>query len=358
MRYTKWYTHRHFAGMRCAVARLLKRSFLLLGFLSLPASVPAQVNRNAVSVTGTVLSEGQNQRIQHTRVRLCDSGGNLLEETITSDDGEFFFRNLQRNPYILKFEANGYQNYEMHLDLSFMSERGMSIYLKPLPKDPSFSPPGATVSAHELSMPQSARNLVQSGKQKVYAHKNPESGLLDFQKAVARAPGYYEAYGEMAMAYVTLGKADEAIKSFRKSIEVSGDTYGDAEIGLGTLLIEKGELDPGEKALDRGVQLNPNSWRGFYELGKLDLGRGQLDSAQRSAEQAKSLAPNAPIVYRLLANIHMQRKDYVDLLEDLNNYIKLDPDSPAGVRAAQMRKQVAQQVAKQGDPSAPEAKSH
>ena len=327
--------------------RLLKQSFLLIYFLSLPATVLAQLS-NLVSVSGSVLSEGKNRRIEHARVRLCDSGGNLLQETITSDDGEFFFRNLQRNPYILKFEANGFQSYEMRLDLSFMSDRGMTIYLKPLAKETSPSPPGATVSAHELSMPQAARDLVQSGRQKLYVDKNAKGGLVDFQQATAKAPGYYEAHYEMAMAYTTLGKADEAMKSFRDSIQASGDTYSDAEIGLGTLLLEKGDIEAGEKAVRRGVELNSNSWRGFYELGKLDFGRDHLDQALASAERAKSLAPNIPIIYRLLANIHMRQKNYTDLLGDLDAYIKLDPDSPAGLRAVQMREQVAQEAAKNG----------
>jgi cytochrome c-type biogenesis protein CcmH/NrfG len=106
------------------------------------------------------------------------------------------------------------------------------------------------------------------------------------------------------------------------------------------LLVEQGDAETGERAIRHGVQSNPVSWRGFYELGKLELGREDLDSALRSAEQAKTLAPNVPIIYRLLANIHMRQKDYAELLNDLKTYIKLDPNSPAGQRAVQLRQQV------------------
>jgi hypothetical protein len=44
----------------------------------------------------------------------------------------------------------------------------------------------------------------------------------------------------------------------------------------------------------------------------------------------------------------MRQKNYTDLLGDLDAYIKLDPDSPAGLRAVQMREQVAQEAAKNG----------
>src|SRR5260370_28925098 len=205
-------------------------------------------------------------------------------------------------------------------------------------------------------MPQAARELVASGKKKVYVDKKPDAGLQDFRHAVAEAPSYYEAYREMALAYLTMGKADEARKSFREAIELSHDTYGDADVGLGTLLVEKGETGEGEKAIRHGVELNPNSWMGFYELGKLDLGRERFDVALKSAERARALAPNAPVVYRLLANIHMRQNSYAELLGDLDAYIKLDPDSAAGLRAAQMRQQLVQEIAKQSPASPRETK--
>jgi tetratricopeptide (TPR) repeat protein len=320
------------------------RIFLLV--LMLPSAVMAQIGRNGVTVGGMVLAEGHNERIEHVRVRLCDGGGNLQGETMTSQNGEFAFRGVQRGRYILTFEANGYQSQDMPLDLSYASDKGMTVYLKPLVKETAASPGGAAISAHELSMPEAARKYMASGQKKLYVDKDIQAGLTDLQQAVAVAPGYYEAYREIGMAYLTMGKKQEAEASFRKSIEVSGDTYGEAEVYLGTLLVEKGDADAGEKAIRRGVELNGNSWRGFYELGKLELGRERLDLALKSAERAKSLAPEAPIIYRLLANIHIRQNDYNALLADLDAYIKLDPDSPAGQRAVQMREQVAQKVAK------------
>lgn len=331
---------------------------LSLLVLFVPSVVLAQGMRNTVSVSGVILSEGQNQRIQHVEVRLCDSGGNLLEEATTTDSGEFSFRNLQRTPYILTFEAIGFQKQEMHLDLSFMSDRGMTIYMKPLEKEKVSASAGATVSAHELSMPESVRDLVASGRKKLYSDKNPQAGLKDFQQAISRAPGYYEAYSDIAMAYLTMGKRDEAMDSFRKSIQLSKDTFGDAQVGLGTLLVEKGDLDGGEKAIRRGVQLNPNSWMGFYELGKLDLNQNHFELALKSAERAKTLAPNAPDTYRLLANIHMHQQNYSAVLDDIDAYLKLDPKSPAGLRAAQMREEVAKKAAKQAQSTASDPIPH
>lgn len=286
-----------------------------------------------MSVSGVVLSEGRHERIQHVVVRLCHSGGNLIEQATTSDTAEFSFRGVRRAPYILTFEAAGYEKVEEHVDLSFMSDRGITVYLKPVPQGATSPGAGTSISAHELSMPEVARKLVASGRKKLYADKNAEAGREDFEQAVGKAPDYYEAYSEIAIADVTLGKTEEGITSFRKSIEVSHETYGDAYVGLGTLLLEKGEVGVGEKAIRRGVQLNPNSWRGFYELGKLDAANDQLDVALASA-----------VIYRLLTIIHLRKGDYTAALADIDAYLKLDSASPAGLRAAERRREIAKKI--------------
>lgn len=336
------------------------RNGICLGVLTLipAAEVPAhalpQFGSNTATVSGIVLTEGLNQRIEHVTVRLCDTGGNLIEETTTSDSAEFRFRGLQRGRYILTFEANAFQKAEVHLDLSFASDKGMTVYMKPVVTESGPVPSGTMISAHELSMPEAARELVDTGRRKLYAEKDAKGGLKDFEQAVSVAPSYYEAYREIAVAQLGMGKADEAIESFRKSIEVSNDSYGDADVGLGTLLVEKGDLGAGEKAIRRGVELNPKSWMGFFELGKLDLNRNRLASSLESAEHARMLSPNSPVVYRLLANIHLRQRNYEDLLADLDAYLKLDPNSPAGVRAKEMRGQIQRELAKSDTGAVPE----
>jgi predicted Zn-dependent protease len=81
-------------------------------------------------------------------------------------------------------------------------------------------------------------------------------------------------------------------------------------------------------------------------LGRILLNENKVGDAEKSAQQARSLAPNAAIIYRLLSNIHLSQKNYPALVQDLDAYIKLDPDSPAGVRAKEIRKQVQENISK------------
>jgi len=317
--------------------------FALTSIFALPQNLFAQ---QSVSLAGTIYSEATKRPVQQASLRLCDPAGNMLDQMVTTDSGEFAFRQLRHTDYILTVTAPGYQPYDLHIDLSFASDRGVSIYLNPNPGDPAAPSPAGSVSAHELSMPQNARDLLSSGEKKLYFDKNPQAGLADFQQAVSIAPGFYEVYYQIGMAYLTLGTRDEAEKSFRKSIEVSNDKYGEPVIGLASFLIDTGDLAQSEKMTRHGLELSPNSWFGHYQLGRILFNENKIADAQKSAEQARSLDPNAGIVYRLLSNIHISQKNYPALIQDLDAYIKLDPDSPAGVRAKEIRKQVEEKISK------------
>jgi tetratricopeptide (TPR) repeat protein len=304
---------------------------------------------DAVAVTGTVYETG-NKPVMHATVRLCDGGGNRIDEEVTSDNGQFSFHELQRGNYILQISAYGFEDTSIDVDLNFNSSRGIPIYLKAFSADASEAVGSAKVSAHEMSMPKAARDAFAAGKKKMYVDKNAQSALADFQAAVATAPGYYEAFHQMALAEVNLGKSTDAEAHLRKAIELSGDKYGEANVSLGTILLDRGQSAEGEKTLRRGIELSPDFWLGHYELGRTLLNQEKLSEALKSGEQARSLSPGTAIIYRLLSNIHLREKDYAALLQDIDAYIKLDPDSPAGIRAKALREQVAQKVSAQGAP--------
>jgi tetratricopeptide (TPR) repeat protein len=296
-----------------------------------------------MALTGTIFSDGTNQRIARASIALCDEGWIVLQES-PADDGEFSFKGLQPARYILKVQATGFDPVGLHIDLTSTSQRGLSVMLKPARISQPPASQGQTISAHELAMAETSRDLLASGKKKLYTEKNAEAALKDFQSSLQKSPQFYEAHYQAGMAYLFLQSPAEAEKEFRKSVHLSQEQYPDADIALGTILLERGETKEGETLLREGLVLNPRSWQGQYALGKMELSRDHEDVALALARQAAALAPNQPVVYRLLAVIHLRQKNYAALLADLDAYLQLDPDSPAGLRAKDLRAQVEKQV--------------
>jgi tetratricopeptide (TPR) repeat protein len=291
----------------------------------------------AAGLAGVVYSEASNQRISHASVWLCDDGGNRLLEAVTTDEGQFAFQGLHSGPYILKVNAGGYDPVEMDVNVSFGTEHGISIFLKSARSSSKTQANGASISAHELSMPEAARKLADAGKKKLNTEHNPSGALQDLQSAVKKAPDYYEAYYQIGMVYLALQSADEAEKNLEKAVELSRENLGESDLALAMLLIAKHDTARGEELLRKGLELNPNSWMGFFELGKLELYRNHLEAALEAAQRAKELAPAQPMVYRLMSLIHLRQKNDAAALVDLDAYIKLDPDSAAGETAKKIR---------------------
>jgi len=288
--------------------------------------------------------DGQTQQIlSRVEVTLRGSTGVMQAQVVTNESGRFDFSGLARGNYQLEARMNGYEPYSSAISVGGGETRGMTIYLKRFTANQDTSN-GAIVSAHELSMPKKARDLMYSGKQKIYYGKNLDGGLKDFEDAIAIAPDYYEAYYQIGMTYLELAKRADAENNFRKSMELSKNTYGEPVIGMGTILLDNADNAGGEKMIRRGLELSPNFWLGYYELGRACLAENQLPEAKKAGEQARSLMPSAPITYRLLANVHMREKDYPALLEDIDAYLKIDPNSPAGAHAKEMRAEVIQKI--------------
>lgn len=331
-------------GWGVTIRRMAVCAFLLI----FPVSVGARENRESANISGAVYSRAGSAGLSGVLVRLCNPAADPVRQTFTDQSGKFGFQGLEPAVYVLTFDASGYEKTETQVDLSVAFSQDVSIVLKPAATDTSqVSTLGIVVSAHELSMPARAREFMAAGMQKLYTDKDARTALSDFRQSVGEAPGFYEAEYQMGMAFVALGQLSEAAQQFRTALKASSGKFGDADVALGTLLVGQGQVKQGEASLQQGVSLNPSSWLGFFELGKLNLDRGRLDQALIMAERARSLSPKRPVVYRLLANIHLRQGNRQAFLEDIDSYLKLDPDSPAGIRAKQLRDQIQQKLAKE-----------
>ncbi len=310
----------------------------------------------SASVHGVVASETTNQRIPHATVWLCDDAGDRVQGAITNDAGEFGFMGLNAGTYLLKVEAPGYEPAEISIQVSFANERGFSVFLRPIStslKNLSNSP---VISAHELSMPESARKFAEAGKKKLYVHQDPKGAMKDFQRAIAKASDYYEAYFHAAMACLSLQDSAEAEKNLEKAVELSQEKFAEADLALATMQLSHHDTMRGEPLLRRALELNPNSWKAYFELGRLELYRDRLEPAAQAAEKAKELAPEQAVTYRLLSLIHLKENNYSAALVDLDGYIRLDPDSPEGLTAKKIRLDTQQRMEKSQPASLPASK--
>lgn len=206
----------------------------------------------------------------------------------------------------------------------------------PLLSRPQSPKSSYVVSVRELSIPRKALHDFQKGAE-ILAKEEAAGSLPYFQRAVAEFPGFYEAYYKMGVADLKLWRVADAEQAYRKSIELSGGQYAQPLLGLGVLLDYQERFDEAEGVTRKGLDLDPTFWAGHYSLGWALLGLNRLEEAEKCAREALRWKTDSAEPHLLLADIHNREKDFLALLKDLDEYLKLDRDSPTSVKARALR---------------------
>ena len=141
--------------------------------------------------------------------------------------------------------------------------------------------------------------------------------IVQFQRAIKDFPTFYEAYAQMGNAYLQLKEMAPAEEAMRKSVDLSSGRYSEAIFMLTGLLNDTNRFEDAATFARKGMDVDAGSWRGPFELARALSGLKQLDEAEKSAIEARNLKPDNPSIYLMLANIHIQRRDYAALQTDL-----------------------------------------
>jgi tetratricopeptide (TPR) repeat protein len=306
-----------------------------------PATNPAP---RTFSIRGSLRNSDDGRTIEMVKVDLKRPTGETVSTTFTRSNGEFEFGGLPNGVYLLVVEEKGFEPINENVEIYNSSRPGVYLFLK-RPLELSASEPGVTVSARELSLPRKAREAMQKGRQRLYEKQDAKGSLAQFQRAVAEVPSFYEAYRQMGIAYMRLGQTADAEHALLKSVELSEGRYADAHFTLAQLLSNNERFAEAEPSARRGLDLDPNAWQGHYELARALLGLNRLETAEKSALQARTRKPDFPPLHLILANIHIRKRDYPALLQDLDSFLKLDPNGPMSEQARQTREQVQRALA-------------
>jgi tetratricopeptide (TPR) repeat protein len=191
-----------------------------------------------------------------------------------------------------------------------------------------------TVSVHELQIPEKARDAYNKGIQR-FAREDWAGSIGEFQRAIAAYPDFYEAYYKIGLANLELRLSEAAEAAFRKSMELSEGRFAPALFGLGLTLGDDKQFDDALAFIRTGLSLDPTSARGNFTLAWVLYTADRVAEAEKSARQAVLYNPDFAMAHLLLAQIHRRQNNTAAMIEDLNAYLRLEPDSPrsAGVRA-------------------------
>ncbi|MGC2327693.1 MAG: tetratricopeptide repeat protein [Candidatus Sulfotelmatobacter sp.] len=212
----------------------------------------------------------------------------------------------------------------------------------------SSTPPGSSSSTqtiHERTGPNSSRTIrhtrvVEQGSQppeltqaedaiqkRDYASAEP---LL--RKVVDQDPSNYVAWFDLGFLENAVGKVDESIAAYRKSVEAKPDVF-ESNLNLGLQLAKTAQ--PGaEKFLRDATELKPTSHvaegqaRAWVSLARV-LEKTQPEEAIAAYRQASSLRPNDPEPHLAAGLLLENENKFSDAETEYKQALALDPKSDA-----------------------------
>jgi Tfp pilus assembly protein PilF len=292
-------------------------------------------NRRSIFSIGGSVRDGSNQREMESILVVLKGGtGTPIATTFTRDNGDFQFDGLRDGDYTIEIRVKDYEQFQEQVSISGGSRLGISIFLV---KPGKIANPGMqlSISAHQLSVPHKAHDEYEKGMALIYLKSDFRGAITQFQFAIRDFPTYYEAYAEEGSAYYQLQDLAHAEEALQKSIDLSSGQYADAMFTLSAILTDTKRFTEAETLSRRGISVDSSSWRGPFELARALTALKKTEEAEKAAQKSRDLMPDNPPIYLLLANIHIQRKDYPALMRDLDDYLRL---APIGREADQARK--------------------
>jgi len=313
---------------------------VLLGLLVCAPIVRAQIagfDRQPVEIFGTVFLEGANRPIGDIIVNIRSLTGGPFASFPTDWTGRFQVRGLDPGVYEIVVEEPGYEPVRETLRF-YGPSPPLELHLRESHSSPVWRTDYA-VSVRELRIPGKARNAFEKGLERL-AKNDAVGSRTQFVRATVVFPDYYEAYYHMGVADLRLGREEDAAQAFQKAIDLSGGRYAWAQFALGLLLCRQGEYAEAETIIRKGLDADGSAATGHLFLSVALFRLNRLDGAERSAQEALLRKPGFALAYLVLADVHGRRGEYARQLQDLDAYLKFEPDGPASKQVREVREVV------------------
>ena len=224
---------------------------------------------------------------------------------------------------------------------------------------------GKTVRHHRVAEEQGNPDLTQA--EAAIQRKDFEAALALLQKVVSADAANYEAWFDLGFVNNALGKTEESIAAYRKSIAAKPDVF-ESNLNLGLMLAKSGapdaaqylraatrltptahpdegrarawlslaqvvgSSDPDEaiSAFHRAAELSPKDPEPHLGAGPLLEKQNRFSDAEQEYKQALALDPSSADALTGLSNVYMRGHRYADAEASLRKLVAVQPRNPAG----------------------------
>lgn len=284
-------------------------------------------------------------------VTLQTLNGQIVYQTFTGTRGDFRLEGVgvsTANPMYLVIEEEGYRPYRQLIVESDIRGSGMFIiYLEPDNSEGGTAARGRapTVDLRQLrvEIPAAALEDYDAALEES-ADGDYERAAADLERAVDRAPDFYDAWIDLGGAYTRLSRPEDAKAAYLSASEVNpAGTL--ARLNLGAIYYQQGEREIAsgtaeasrtfsiaEEWLRKAVGLDPASAEARFFLGACLYQLEQYAEAEDMLQRAIAFDDDHADARLMLINVYVKQGRYPAALEAADSFLENFPER--GERAA------------------------
>ena len=262
---------------------------------------------------------------------------------VTDRDGNFRFTTLRPDEYTVIVE--GGDQYEKASETITIGNSGpvpaqgapgqyavplvyqVQVYLKPKRLSTSTGQP-AMPNTVFASVPVAARDLFHQALENARAG-NHQKAIEQLTSAISQAPRFALAYNELAVQYLKIGRAAQAVDTLKEALGINPEDFT-LRLNYGIALLNQKKFDAAETELRLAIQNhNADSPAAHYYLGLALVSQQKFVGAQSEFESAiKNGGDKLVLAHKYLGGIYWRDKKYREAAGELEKYLKLEPQAP------------------------------
>ncbi len=284
-----------------------------------------QTTTPTASLSVRVIELGREQTIEQVKIELTRFPEGVLQVAFTDGSGRLEFSRLAPQSYNVRASKEGYRTAEVSVDIRRCeSSKSVVVQMQRIPSEWLLA--GTLVSARVVTIPKQAMAEVMKGIECLNEKKDAPQAIKHFQDAVRLFPNFYEACFMLGVAHMQMKSYREAQQAFEKAIALNAK-FVRPYYPLAVLFTSVKRHEEAERLLLRAIELDPQNWEGPFELARNYANRQLWEKALHYGEIAHARPSPAPKVHLLMADLFSNTGRTDKAIEELEKFIRLDPDS-------------------------------
>jgi tetratricopeptide (TPR) repeat protein len=309
------------------VARILIGVLVVLGVLPTTATPTLQTNSNSIS--GHV-SNDQRAPLADLRVELLNEVDSVIRTVKTDGSGLFVFRKLSDGTFHVRIQTSGTNYVSQTKRVELARPHGFGAAFEELDfvlvtNDKGRSQRPGVVFVQEV--PEGARKQFEKGFELLNKSNKRAEAFAALKSAIDLFPQYFDALELLGTEQVKDREYEAAIPALTKALEVNSRAFA-SSFALGVAQYNLKQLEPAIEAFRRAVSLNERSINANLWLGIALRQTSRPQEAEPYLKRADVLADSKlPDAHWQLALLFNQLKRYKEAADELETFLKVQPDS-------------------------------